>query len=136
MPDITVFKMDIDNPTFNAPFGGRSQSNGSSSNGSSGLNVKLVAGLGGVFLLTGGALAFVLKRRFGSDADDETDDESVGVDFSETDDDNENGHEDENGDDQESGGIRAIIGLSFLIATSAIVKRKIRADDKNPSVAI
>jgi hypothetical protein len=120
MPDITVFKMDIDDSTFNAPFGGRTRSDGAeTTDESSGLNVKLVAGLGAVFLLTGAALAFLLKRRFGSNEDDkdgEDDDEIISIDSDETDDE----------DEQEKGGIRAIIGLSFLIVSAAVVKRKIR----------
>jgi hypothetical protein len=121
MPDITVFKMEIDDSTFNAPFGGRTRSDGAeTTDESSGLNVKLVAGLGAVFLLTGAALAFLLKRRFGSNEDDEDgeedDDEVMNIGSDETDEE----------DEQEKGGIRAIIGLSFLIVSTAVVKRKIR----------
>ena len=127
MPDITVFKMEIDDSTFNAPFSGRTRSDGAqTTDESSGLNVKLVAGLGAVFLLTGSALVFLLKRRLGSsddDAHDEYDehvDEIGNTDSAET-------HEEDGEDEQEKGGIRAMIGLSFLIVSTAIVKRKIRA---------
>lgn len=120
MPDITVFKLEIDDSTFNAPFGGRARSDGApTTDESSGPNVKLVAGLGVVFLLTGGALVFVLKRRFGSSDDDDDDDEDVAIDISETD-----GDEDVE-ESEEAGGIRAMIGLSFLVGTTAVVKRKL-----------
>jgi hypothetical protein len=129
MPDITVFKLEIDDSTFNAPFGGRARSNGAPDE-SSGLNVKLVAGLSVVFLLTGGTLAFVLKRRFGNSDDeaDDDDDEDVAIDISETDEDDEE-------ESEESGGIRAVIGLSFLVGTAAVVKRKLGVSEV-PSRAI
>lgn len=113
MPDITVFKMEIDDSTFNAPFGGRTRSDGAqTTDESSGLNVKLVAGLGTVFLLTGIALAFLLKRRLGSNDEEE---------------DSDTHDQNDDTDEQEKGGIRAMIGLSFLIVSTAIVKRKLRA---------
>lgn len=117
MPDITVFKLEMDDPTFNAPFGGRSRSDGAKTNGSSGLSMKIVAGLGTVFLLTVVALAFFLKRRLGGnseDSDSEEEDSTA---------DDQSGDKDE----QEKGGIRASIGLTFLIVSTAIVKRKLRA---------
>jgi hypothetical protein len=119
MPDITVFKMEIDDSTFNAPFGGRTRSDGAQTTSeSSGLNVKLVAGLGTVFLLTGATLVFLLKRRLGSDGEEGDSEEG----------DSENADDQsDDADEQEKGGIRAIIGLSFLIVSTAIVKRKIRA---------
>jgi hypothetical protein len=132
MPDITVFKMDIDDSTFNAPFGGRTRSDGAeTTDESSGLNVKLVAGLGTVFLLTGATLVLLLKRRFGNNEDDEdggddNDDEVIQIDSAGTDED----------DEQEKGGIRAIIGLSFLIVSTAVVKRKIRVRSETASRTI
>lgn len=134
MPDITVFKMEIDDPTFNAPFGGRTRSDGTqTTDESSGRNVKLVAGLGTVFLLTGTALAFLLKRRLENDSDDDNSDD----DNSDDDDSNndENDADDQSGDEneQEDGGIKAIIGLSFLIVSTAVVRGKIRAGSETAS---
>jgi hypothetical protein len=135
MPDITVFKMEIDDSTFNAPFGGRTRSDGAqTTDESSGLNVKLVAGLGAVFLLTGTALVFLLKRRFGGNDEDEDSEDSEDSENADTQ--REDSEDSEDEDEQENGGIRAVIGLSFLMISAAIVKRKIRAGSETASRTI
>lgn len=113
MVDITVFRMEIDDSTFNAPFGGRAQSDGappSADSSESGPGIKLIAGLGAVLVLTLLVLGVLLKRRFGSsENEDEETTDAHELDEYEADD-----------DEQERGGIRATIGLSFLVAMTAL----------------
>lgn len=105
--DVTVFKLEIDDLTFNAPFGGRTRSDASSDTEPSKSGVKRAIGLGTVLvaIVLGGVV--VLKRRFrGDDSENEpsptvTEDE-------------ENGNR---------GAIRALIGLFFLILLSIATKR-------------
>lgn len=113
MVDITVFRMEIDDSTFNAPFGGRAQSDGappSTESPESGPSIKLIAGLGGVLVLTLLVVVVLLKRRFGSSENEDEETTDHELDDYEADD-----------DEQERGGIRATIGLSFLVAMTALL---------------
>lgn len=114
MVDITVFKMKIDDSTFNAPFGGRARSDGAPSqkeSADSGPSMKLIAGIGAALALSLLVFVLLLKRRFGgSDADDEDEREEVYEYEEET-------------ETRDRGGIRAMIGLSFLVATTMLMKR-------------
>lgn len=122
MVDITVFRMEIDDSTFNAPFGGRARSDGApTETESSGPSMKLIAGLGGVLLLSLFALIVLLKRKFGGDGDgdeDEDDDEDAELVI---DADAETASSESEDDDR--GGIRAIIGLSFLVVLTVLMRR-------------
>lgn len=120
MVDITVFRMEIDDSTFNAPFSGRAQSEGASpsteSSSDSGPSVKLIAGLGAVLVLTLLVLVVLLKRRFGGE--DESNEVEVTTDS----------YELEKEEEEERGGIRAMIGLSFLVATTALMNHWNRSE--------
>ncbi len=118
MVDITVFRMEIDDSTFNAPFGGRARSDGApTETESSGPSMKLIAGLGGVLLLTLLALIVLLKRTFGGDGDEDEDDDEDAELVIDTD------AETDSSEGEDRGGIRAIIGLSFLVVLTVLMRR-------------
>lgn len=127
MVDITLFKLKVEDSTFNAPFGGRALKDGAATEHaeSGGPGLKLIGALGGVVVVGIAALAFLLKRRMGgSDEEDEGADDIT--DFEDTDEE----AEDEN--NRNRGAIAAIIGLVFLIATAAIVKLRRGDSDDEP----
>lgn len=118
--DVTVFKLEIDEPTFNAPFSECTRSDdASSTDESSGLSVKRIVGLGTVLVaaLLGGVLA--LKRRLGGD---ETESESDPSPPPAT-------EEEENGN---RGAIRALVGLVFVILVSILMKKKRASKEDEP----
>lgn len=114
--DITVFKLDIDEPTFNAPFSGDKRFVGRGPSDSSGGGVKRIVGIGVLLVATvlGGAIA--LKRRFGDGESEPDDDLSHTTDTDDQEEDNE--------EDETRGGIRALVGLCFLMVLSVVMKKK------------
>ncbi|UPM43694.1 hypothetical protein [Halocatena salina] len=113
--DITVFKLKIDDPTFNAPFSGDKRSVEGESDDSSGSGVKRIVGLGTLLLATiiGGVIA--LKRRIGGDEPEQDVDRSPSPDAKE---------------DESRKALPALVGLFFLIVLSIAMKK--RRDSKEP----
>lgn len=119
--DVTVFKLEIDEPTFNAPFSERTRSDdASSTDESSGSSVKRIVGLGTVLVaaLLGGV--FALKRRLGGD---ETESESDPSPPPATEEEEENGNR---------GAIGALIGLVFVILVTILMKKKRASKEDEP----
>lgn len=117
--DVTVFKLEIDEPTFNAPFSDRTRSDDTSSTDeSSGSSVKRIVGLGTVLVaaLLGSVLA--LKRRLSGDETESESDPSPPP-----------ATEEENGN---QGAIRALIGLAFVIVVSILMKKKRASKEEKP----
>lgn len=132
MVDITVFKLDVDDQTFNAPFANRLRSDRSQTADAndSGRSIKRTVGLGALIILAVGMILFGLKRKIGrlrSDTSTESEqceeredpvELSVPSEYEE-----ESLDTDETDTDGGSNGLRSIIGLSFLIVSTAIIKR-------------
>lgn len=133
MVDITVFKLEVDDQTFNAPFANRLRSDGTQSRDAndSGRSLKRTVGLGALVFLTVGLILFGLKRKIGSmrsggtgesgpvaeregpmeiSVPPETDEETLSTDGIDT--------------DGGTNGLGSLIGLSFLVISTAI-KREI-----------
>lgn len=113
--DLTVFKLEIDNPTLNAPFSGDEHTVESPSpDDSSGTPWKRrIAGVATLFVVVLGGVV-VLKRRLGeSESDDDLIDEPEPLDTSK-----------ETTEESDRDGIRAVIGLGFLMALTAVLGRK------------
>lgn len=120
--DLTVFKLEIDDITFNAPFSSRVGSDDDSpDDDASGSSVKRTVGLGAALVATilGGVIA--LKRRLrGNEA--ESDDPSSTIATMDQD-------EDETGSRR---AIQALIGLFFLILFTLVMKKKQESEEDAP----
>lgn len=118
--DLTVFKLEIDDITFNAPFSSRAGSDDDSPDDeSSGSSVKRTVGLGAALVATilGGVIA--LKRRLRGN-ETESDDPSPTTATMD---------EDETGNRR---AIQALIGLFFLVLFTLLMKKKRESGEDAP----
>ncbi|RRJ27685.1 hypothetical protein [Halocatena pleomorpha] len=116
--DITVFKLEIDEPTVNAPFSGDKMAAEDEQSDSSGKSIKRVVGLGTLLLaaIFGGAIA--LKRRLGGDESESDDDRSPPPDVEE---------------DDSRHVVPALVGLIFLIVLSVVMKKRRDSNEHDES---
>lgn len=119
--DLTVFKLEIDDITLNAPFSSRAGSDDDSPDDeSSGSSVKRTVGLVAALVATilGGVIA--LKRRLRGN-ETESDDPSPTTTMDEG--------EDETGSRR---AIQALIGLFFLVLLTLVMKKKQKSGEDAP----
>lgn len=120
--DLTVFKLEIDDITFNAPFSSRAGADDDSPDDeSSGSSVKRTVGLGAALVATilGGVIA--LKRRLRGNETESDDPSPTTATMDEG--------EDETGNRR---AIQALIGLFFLVLLTLVMKKKRKSGEDAP----